>query len=149
MRIQFAAFLLGSTVTLGPAMFSSATSAQTAPAALNTAAPAAPALPAGGNTADGDTATAAGGQARQNFGITNYTHHIITTLNVSPTGEDSWGPNILGGDTLGNGESAEITFARGETQCAWDIRATYDDGGTTYMRDVDLCIVASVALTAS
>jgi len=114
--------------------------------ASNAAAPAAPAGNSAGNTAGGE---AAGGQAQQNFSITNNTGHTVVTLNVSPTNQDSWGPDILGRDTLGNGESAQITFPRTETQCAWDIKATYDDGGTTDMRNVDLCTVATVTLTAS
>ncbi|MBV9881882.1 MAG: hypothetical protein JO276_02635, partial [Sphingomonadaceae bacterium] len=54
---------------------------------------------------------------------------------------------ILGRDTLGNGESAEISFPHDTSQCMWDIRATYDDGDTTDMRGVNLCTVATVTLT--
>jgi hypothetical protein len=119
-----------------------------APAASNAAAPAAPAAPAGGNTAGGDTGAAPAGGAQQNFTITNNTGHTVVTLNVSPSNENSWGPDILGRDTLANGESAQITFPRGETQCNFDIKATYDDGGTTDARNVNLCQVATVTLTA-
>lgn len=122
--------------------------------AANKAAPANTAAPAGNSTAGGGEegaggGEAAGGQAQQNFTINNNTGHVLTTLNVSPSNEDQWGPDILGRDVLANGESAEITFARGETQCQWDIRATYDDGGTTDARGVNLCEVATVDLTAS
>jgi len=123
-----------------------ATTNNAAAPAANAAAPAAPAAPAG-NAAGGESGAPAG-QAQQNFTITNNTGHTVTTLNVSPTNENSWGPDILGRDVLANGESAQITFERGETQCAWDIKATYDDGGTTDMRNVDLCTVATVTLTA-
>ena len=122
------------------------TANKAAPAApANTAAPAAP---AGGNTAAPAGGEAAPGQARQNFTINNQTGHVLTTLNVSASNTDSWGPDILGRDVLANGESAEISFERGETQCQWDIRATYDDGGTTDARGVNLCEVATVNLTA-
>lgn len=115
------------------------TANKAAPAApANTAAPAAP---ANGNPAPG--------QARQNFTITNNTGHVLTTLNVSPSNEDSWGPDVLGRDVLANTESAEITFERGETQCQWDIRGTYDDGGSTDARGINLCEVATVNLTAA
>jgi hypothetical protein len=119
-----------------------------APAAANTAAPAAPAAPAGGNTAGGDTGAAPAGGAQQNFTIQNNTGHTVVTLNVSASNENSWGPDILGRDTLANGESAAITFPHGETQCNFDIKATYDDGGTTDARGVNLCQVATVTLTA-
>ena len=109
-------------------------------------APAAPAAPA---EAEGSAAPSAvvQGQARQNFTVVNRTGYTVVTLNVSPSTENSWGPDILGRDVLANGESAEITFDRGETQCMWDIRATYDDGDTTDMRGVNLCSVATVTLT--
>src|SRR3954463_2612152 len=83
--------------------------------------------PAGGGTPTAEVQ----GQARQNFTVVNNTGHVVVTLNVSPSNENSWGPDILGRDVLANGESAAITFERGETQCMWDIKATYDDGDTT------------------
>jgi len=121
-----------------------ATSNKAAPA--NTAAPAAPA----DNTAGGGEAPAApaGDQTNQNFTLNNQTGHVVVTLNVSPTGDDQWGPDILGRDVLANGESAQISFPRGETQCQWDIRATYDDGDTTDARGVNLCELTTVNLTA-
>jgi hypothetical protein len=100
----------------------------------------------GGNSSANGGGEATGGQAQQNFTITNNSGHVLTTLNVSPSNEDTWGPDILGRDVLANGESAEITFARNETQCQWDIRATYDDGGTTDERGVNLCEVATVTI---
>ena len=116
-----------------------------APAAANTAAPAEPAAP--GN-AGGEAAAPAGDQTNQNFTIANNTGHVVTTLAVSPSNSDQWGPDILGRDVLNNGESAAITFDRSETQCNFDIRATYDDGDTTDMRGVNLCSVATVTLTS-
>jgi hypothetical protein len=114
-----------------------------APAA-NTAAsaPAAPAAPAPGGAPDG----AAQGQAQQNFTVVNNSGHTVMTLNVSPSNEDSWGPDILGADTVANGQTAEVTFERGQSQCLWDIRVTYDDGDSNDMRGVNLCEVATVTL---
>ena len=117
-----------------------------APAAANTAAPAAPAAPA--NAAGGEAgaaAPAAGGN--QNFTLVNNTGHTVVTLNVSASNENSWGEDILGRDTLANGESAAITFPHGETECNFDIKATYDDGATTDARGVNLCTLTTVTLT--
>jgi len=116
-----------------------------APAA-NAAAPA-PAAPAPAAPGGGTPSAEVQGQAQQNFTVVNNTGHVVVTLNVSPSNENSWGPDILGRDVLANGESAAITFPRGETQCSWDIKATYDDGDTTDMRGVNLCTVATVTLT--
>jgi hypothetical protein len=117
-----------------------------APAPAVPANSAVPAAPTGGAAAP--SAEVQPGQARQNFTITNNTGHTLVTLNVSASNDNQWGPDILGRDVLATGESAEITFDRGETQCLWDIRGTYDDGDTTDERGVNLCEVATVNLTA-
>ena len=70
------------------------------------------------------------------------------TLNVSPHSDDHWGPDILGRDTLANGERAEITFDRDEQQCHWDIKVTYDDHTNNDLRDVNLCETNEVEFTA-
>ncbi|HEY0326361.1 MAG TPA: hypothetical protein VGC46_10375 [Allosphingosinicella sp.] len=87
------------------------------------------------------------GAAQQDFSVVNNTGHVVMTLNVSPSNENEWGPDILGTDTLANGETAQVTFQRGSDQCQWDIRVTYDDGDTGDMRGVNLCEVATVTLT--
>ena len=120
-----------------------------AAAAGNTSNAAAPAAPEG-NAAGGEAGATQGGEtagAQQNFTINNNTGHTVMTLNVSPSNEDQWGPDILGSEVLANGQSAQVSFERGEEQCLWDIRATYDDGDTTDVRGVNLCEVATVNLT--
>lgn len=92
------------------------------------------------------TATAAfAGQ--QDFTLTNKTGHVIVTLNVSPVDSNEWGPDILGRDVLGEDESVAISFDRGEDQCAWDIRVTYDDGSVNDERGINLCETTDVVFT--
>jgi hypothetical protein len=104
------------------------------------------------NEAEGEGEAAAPsatvGTARQNFSVVNATGHTVATLNVSPTTENEWGPDILGTDVLENGQTAQVVFDRAEAQCNFDIRATYDDGDTTDMRNVNLCQVGTVNLVA-
>ena len=122
-----------------------------AAAPTNKAAPAptkatAPAPPAG-NTAGGNTAGGAGGgaaEAQSGFTFVNQSGVTVMTLQVSPTGESSWGPDILGRDVLANGESAPIVFDRDESRCYWDIRSTAEGGVELDMRNVNLCETSSV-----
>jgi hypothetical protein len=86
--------------------------------------------------------------AQQDFTVTNRTGHVIMTLNVSPTSSSQWGPDILGQDVLGDGESAEISFDRNEDQCVWDIRVTYDDGTHNDERGINLCEITEFTFTA-
>jgi hypothetical protein len=119
----------------------------------NAAAPAnkaATAPPAGGNSAGGNAAgggAGGGATAQQNFTFVNQSGGTITTLQVSATGESSWGEDILGRDVLANGESAQIEFERGDDRCLWDIRATSEGGGELDMRNVDLCTTTTVTAT--
>lgn len=128
--------------------------------ANNAAAPAAP-KPADSNTTapapvtndsagsdDSATPTGTVGTARQNFSILNTTGHTVMTVKVSPTSETSWGPDILGSNVLQNGQTLEVSFDRSTTECNYDIQATYDDGDTTDMRNVNLCQVGTVTLRA-
>lgn len=120
------------------------------------AAPAAPAQPAqpqqatgGGSGSAAPSADVQPGQARQNFTVVNQTGHTVMRLNVSASNDNNWGPDILGSQVLPNGQSADVTFGRNESSCLWDIRATYDDGGTTDIRQVNLCEVGTVNLLPS
>lgn len=83
---------------------------------------------------------------QQDFVIVNNTGQAIMTLNVSPSNEDSWGPDILGVDVLGAGERGEVSFDNEEDRCDWDIRVTYEDGETGDWRGIDLCETAVVEL---
>ncbi len=115
------------------------------PAETNTPAPA-------GNEAEEEEAeggappSATVATARQNFSVVNATGHIVVTLNVSPSSQSEWGPDILGVDVLQPGQTAQIVFDRAESECNYDLRATYDDGDTSDMRNVNLCQVGTVNL---
>lgn len=85
--------------------------------------------------------------APQDFTIHNQTGHVVVTLQVSPSSDTNWGPDILGVDVLQSGQSADITFDRDETICLWDIRVTYSDGDTGDWRQINLCETTDVTLT--
>jgi hypothetical protein len=148
--ISLTALLLASALGLagcnrGAAPANNAAAEAPKPAESNAPAPAA-------NEAEAEEGAAAPsaavGTARQNFSVVNTTGHVVMTLNVSPTTENEWGPDILGTDVLQNGQTAQVVFDRAEAQCNFDIRATYDDGDTTDVRNVNLCQVGTVNLVA-
>lgn len=86
--------------------------------------------------------------AQQDFSVVNRTGHVVVQLNVSPSSETRWGPDILGREVLANGETAQVSFDRPDSICMWDIRVTYSDGDTGDWRQVDLCEVGEVTLEA-
>jgi hypothetical protein len=85
--------------------------------------------------------------AQQDFTIVNHTGQAVMTLNVSPSDENTWGPDILGVDILANGEQADVSFANSEDRCEWDIRVTYEDGDTGDWRGINLCETTTVELS--
>ncbi|HTU10546.1 MAG TPA: hypothetical protein VMG08_06560 [Allosphingosinicella sp.] len=152
--LSLTALLLASALTLAACNRDAAPAANNnaaaKPAETNTPAPApAPAAndaaeAEGGGEAGAPTATV--GTARQNFSVVNATGHIVVTLNVSPTSENEWGDDILGSSVMQPGQTAQVVFDRAEEQCNYDIRATYDDGDTSDVRNVNLCQVGTVNL---
>ena len=124
--------------------------AEKAEPAANEADAAAPAeAPADGNASEGGEEAAAAGEAgaQQDFSIVNNSGHTVMTLNVSPSDSEQWGPDILGTDTLANGQTGQVSFARGQDQCLWDLRATFDNGTTGDWRQVNLCEASTITLT--
>jgi hypothetical protein len=147
--LSVTALLLASALSLagcnkGAAPANNAAAAAPKPAETNTPAPAANEAAAGGE--EGAAPSANVGTARQNFSVVNATGHVVVTLNVSPTTEDEWGPDILGSQVLQPGQTAQVVFDRAEQQCNYDIRATYDDHDTSDVRNVNLCQVGTVNL---
>jgi len=76
----------------------------------------------------GLAASAASAQGKQNFTIVNKSGQAINELYVSKASTDDWEEDILGKDTLPNGESLEITFSPKERAAKWDIKIVDDKG---------------------
>jgi len=148
--LSVTALLLASALSLAGCNKAAAPANNTAaetpkPAATNTPAPAANEAAAEGEEG-GAAPTASVGTARQNFSVVNATGHIVVTMNVSPTTENEWGPDILGSHVLQPGQTGQVVFDRAESQCNYDLRVTYDDGDTSEMRGLNLCQVGTVNL---
>jgi hypothetical protein len=150
--ISLTALLLASALSLAgcnkgaaPAT-NNAAAAAPKPAETNTPAPAPAANEAADDEAGGGAPTTTVGTARQNFSVVNATGHVVMTLNVSPTSESEWGPDILGRHVLQTGDTGQVVFDRAESQCNYDLRVTYDDGDTSEMRNLNLCTTATVQL---
>jgi hypothetical protein len=80
----------------------------------------------------------------QDFTLNNNTSKTMKSLYVSPHSSEHWGPDILGQDTLGSGDSVKVEFDRDESECNWDVKGDFEDGGTAEVDDVDFCTVDTV-----
>jgi len=109
---------------------------------------AAPAANSSAATAGSNSAAPAAGASadatNQNFTIRNNTGQTINELYVSAVSTDDWEEDILGRDTLPNGEAAQIAFERAEAQCQWDLRVVFENGQSLEERGVNLCRTGEV-----
>ncbi|MBT9545874.1 MAG: hypothetical protein IV090_10835 [Candidatus Sericytochromatia bacterium] len=82
------------------------------------------------------------------FDISNATGHSIAGLYISPTGVDSWGPNILPGE-FADGASGHVTFSPEAEATDWDMRADWSDDSEeayVYWTALNLTTINSLTL---
>jgi hypothetical protein len=82
----------------------------------------------------------------QDFTLVNKTGVEIHSLHVAPHSEDDWGEDILGKDTLADGESMEITFGKHDRAHHWDLRVEDQKGNFLTWENLDLMKIEEVTL---
>jgi hypothetical protein len=82
----------------------------------------------------------------QDFTLVNSTGVEIHSLFVSPADKDNWGPDILGQDTLADGQTTEIEFDAKEDAAKWDLKVTDREGNSIEWSDLDLTEISQVTL---
>jgi hypothetical protein len=90
--------------------------------------------------------TTARAMGDQDFTLVNKTGVEIHALHVSPHSSDEWGEDILGKDTLANGESLEITFGKRDRAHHWDLRVEDEKGNSLTWENLDLMKIEEVVL---
>src|SRR5690349_24882708 len=84
----------------------------------------------------------------QNFSMNNNTGMILIDVFISPSDAESWGPDVIPKDMIGDGETFDFTFTDvSPEKCSWDILFTAQDGVKYYMRHVDLCNTHTITLS--
>ena len=73
------------------------------------------------------------------FSLTNNSTATMIELRVGESSNDTWDVDILDGEEIGPGETAEISVEDDLEDCEYDLQAVYDDGDTEEVFDVDLC----------
>jgi hypothetical protein len=84
---------------------------------------------------------------QQDFSLANATGYEISELYVAPSESSDWQEDVLGQDTLGDGQKANISFSRDTDACAWDLKVVYsDDNSSAEWHGVDLCKLSNVTI---
>jgi len=83
----------------------------------------------------------------QDFSLLNATGYEISELYVAPSQSDDWQEDVLGQDTLGDGQKANVSFSRDADACDWDLKVVYsDDNSSAEWRGVNLCELSAVTI---
>ncbi len=81
----------------------------------------------------------------QDFTLVNQTGDDVFSLFISETKNDDWEEDVLGEDTLPDGDRVDITFS-GHASCLWDMMVTDSEDNELTFEGIDLCKTSVVVL---
>jgi hypothetical protein len=85
--------------------------------------------------------------AKQDFKLVNKTGYELKALYVSPAKSDDWEEDILGQDTLSDGQSVNVHFSPKVHTCQWDLKVVYsDDDSSAVWQKIDLCTIEKITI---
>jgi hypothetical protein len=82
----------------------------------------------------------------QDFTLVNKTGIEIHKVFISPHNSDEWGEDILGKDTLSDGDSVDITFGKREKAAHWDLRVEDGKGHSVTWESLNLLEISKVTI---
>ena len=82
----------------------------------------------------------------RDFTVVNKTGFDIRSTHVAPHSGDEWGEDVIGKDTLDDGERVEIMFARKEKAAKWDLRVEDGDKKSFVWESLNLLEIGEVTL---
>lgn len=115
-------------------------SASTPPAANTTATPPATAV------ATQTPAPAANTAGAQDFTLINATGVEIDKVYIAPHSSDDWEEDILGQDTLPDGQKVDIKFNRAEKAALWDLRVEDSKENSIEWENLNLLEISKLTL---
>lgn len=101
------------------------------------------------NTSTSNTTSNSGASqtaGAQDFTLVNKTGVVINKLFISPSDANDWQEDILGQDTLGDGESLDIKFHRTEKAAKWDMRIEDTKGNAIEWTDLNLLEISKITI---
>jgi hypothetical protein len=92
------------------------------------------------------TATAFARAGKQDFVLHNETGVEIHEVYVSPVTAGDWEEDVLGKDTLPDGESVKVTFDDRDKHSHWDLKVVDGKGNSIEWHDLNLIEISEVTL---
>src|ERR1700733_6745587 len=85
--------------------------------------------------------------AKQDFRLVNKTGYELKALYVAPSKSDDWQDDVLGQDTLADGQAVNGHFSPKTKTCKFDLKVTYsDDDSSAVWEKIDLCTVEKITI---
>jgi hypothetical protein len=85
-------------------------------------------------------------QSKLDFTLHNATGLVITEVYISETGNEDWEEDVLGRDTLDDGDSVDIKFG-GQAANNWDIKVVFSNGRSNYWRKINLSQLTDLTIS--
>lgn len=79
--------------------------------------------------------------------VFNKTGQTMVEFYASITNADSWEEDILGDDTLDDGDSVDVNVDDGSGKCVYDFRAVFESGAEAVKRGVNVCQISTFTFT--
>ncbi len=81
--------------------------------------------------------------ADRHVDIVNKTGMTMTHFFASNSGSRSWEEDILGRDTLADGDTVTVDIDDGTGACKFDFKAVFDNGQSLERGNIDVCKVTT------
>jgi hypothetical protein len=92
-------------------------------------------------------APASADDAKQDFRLVNKTGYELKALYVAPSKSDDWEDDVLGQDTLADGQAVNVHFSPKTKTCKFDLKVVYsDDDSSAVWEKIDLCTVEKITI---
>jgi hypothetical protein len=85
----------------------------------------------------------------QDFKLVNKTGVAIMKIMVSPHEKKTWGDDIMGKDTLADGEAVDIKFHATEEAEYWDLKIVDKDGNEIVWGNLNLLKISKLTIKYS
>jgi hypothetical protein len=86
-------------------------------------------------------------EAKQDFKLVNKTGYELKAFYVAPSKSDDWEDDVLGQDTLGDGQTVKVHFNTKTRICMYDLKVVYsDDDSSAVWSKVDLCTIEKITI---
>ena len=81
--------------------------------------------------------------ANRHVDIINKTGMTLTHFYASKVGVNDWEEDILGRDSIANGDTFDINIDDGTGACRFDFKAVFENGASIEKNNINVCEISS------